>query len=243
VHPPAPTPRPVAPRPPVADRPEADTLDGWLHRTAVRDAVVRELPRMEGTVLDVGCGTAPYRELVLSAPSRATRHIGLDMPSERYPLQELTWDGRTMPLPDSSVQQVLLTEVLEHCPDPAAVLAECLRVLTPGGRLLLTVPFLWPLHEVPYDEYRYTPFALERLLGTAGFAGVDVRALGGWDASLAQMLGLWVRRRPMSARKRALLSRALVPVVRQLVARDRKPDAFRESTMLTGLSATAVRPA
>lgn len=196
---------------------------------------------MTGTVLDVGCGTAPYRDLVLGAPSGATRHLGLDVPSERYPDQELTWDGRAIPLPDAAVQQVLLTEVLEHCPEPAVVLAECFRVLSPGGRLLLTVPFLWPLHEVPHDEYRYTPFALERLLGTAGFSHIDVSALGGWDASLAQMLGLWVRRRPMGARKRAVLSRALVPVVRALVSRDRRPDVFRESTMLTGLSATAVK--
>ncbi|MDP3713012.1 MAG: class I SAM-dependent methyltransferase [Mycobacteriales bacterium] len=202
---------------------------------------MRELASMHGTVLDVGCGTAPYRELVLVAPSGATRHLGLDMTSDRYPDQELTWDGRVMPLPDAAVQQILLTEVLEHCQDPASVLGECFRVLAPGGRLLLTVPFLWPLHEVPYDEYRYTPFALERLLGSAGFSQVEVRAMGGWDASLAQMLGLWVRRRPMNRWKRAVLSRILVPVVRVLSAKDRRPELFREGTMVTGLSATAVK--
>jgi hypothetical protein len=105
--------------------------------------------------------------------------------------------------------------------------------------LFATVPFLWPLHDVPFDEYRYTPFALERILRAAGFEHVEIRALGGWDASLGQLLALWARRRPMGPRKRRVVSTVLTPIVRSLARSDRRPSTFGESQMVTALSATA----
>lgn len=219
----------------------ADTLDRWLPRTSIEAALRRELPNVRGVVLDVGCGHQPYRSLLLSPPSSATRVVGVDIPSDRYGRHDVAWDGVRLPVRTASVDQVQLTEVLEHCPDAGAVLREAARVLRPGGRVFLTVPFLWPLHDSPYDEQRFTPFALTRMLREAGFLDADVRAMGGWDASLAQLLALYVRRRPMGARKRRLLTRAAVPVVRALAKRDRAPAEFRDNVMLTGLSATAVR--
>ncbi len=96
---------------------------------------------------------------------------------------------------------------------------------------------------MPHDEYRYTPFALARHLRNAGFAQVQLKALGGWDASLAQMIGLWLKRRPMSARRRAIVSRFAVPLVQYLSYRDVRPAAFDESSMITGLAGTAIKPA
>jgi hypothetical protein len=119
------------------------------------------------------------------------------------------------------------------------VMREACRVLRPGGTLFFTVPFLWPLHDVPHDEYRFTPFALDRNLRIAGFTEVSLQAQGGWDASLAQMIGLWVRRRPFSSRKRALLSHIALPVVRYLLRKDDIPVHFDEGTMITGLTGTA----
>ncbi len=62
-----------------------------------------------------------------------------------------------IPLEDGSFDTVLMTEVLEHLEEPARGLAEAGRLLRPGGKLILTTPFMWPLHEEPRDFFRYSP--------------------------------------------------------------------------------------
>ena len=141
-----------------------------------------------------------------------------------------------MPFMDASFNCAFGTEVLEHCPEPEVVLKEIYRVLKPGGVFFFTVPFLWNLHEVPHDEYRYTPFSIERHMRNSGFTNVTIKATGGWHASMAQMLGLWVRRSPMSSKKRQILSVILKPVIAYLIKID-KPETvqFKEGQMITGL--------
>ena len=211
-------------------------------RRAILEALCSQLQDLYGVVLDIGCGYMPYKSLVLAPPSRAERYIGLDLKDNIYQKPDLEWDGRNIPLEDCSVDCALATEVFEHCQDPEIVMCESLRVLKPGGLLFFTVPFLWPLHNVPHDEYRFTPFALERHLRNSGFGQIKLKALGGWDASLAQMIGLWARRRPMSPYKRAILSRLALLAIRYLTKRDRPPQTFAENSMITGVAGTATKP-
>jgi SAM-dependent methyltransferase len=223
---------------------ETDNLDCFIVRSAILRQIEVWLPQMSGRLLDVGCGRMPYRSLLLSGPGQVREYLGLDFgdgPIHRN-RPDICWLNGRIPLDDGAVNCALCTEVLEHCAQPEAVLKEVHRVLSPGGSVFLTTPFLWPLHEVPFDEYRYTPFALQRHLEGAGFSLIEVGALGGWDASLAQMIGLWVRRRPMSHWKRTVLSRVLRPVIGWLAARDHCPHEFGESDMITGLHATARKP-
>lgn len=218
------------------------SLDLYHIRSRIETALRQVLPDLHGSVLDVGCGQMPYKPLLTAPPSQVTRYIGLDL--QDNPIHnnrpDITWQDGRIPLEDDSIDCAICTEVLEHCPDPEAVLREVCRILKPDGLLFFTVPFLWPLHEVPYDQYRYTPYALERHLSNAGFAQIEIRALGGWDASLAQMLGLWVRRRPMHRWLRAGLSLLAWPLIWVLLKVDaQRPTIFRESVMITGLSGTA----
>lgn len=223
------------------------TLDSFGNRRLILAALRENLPDFYGVVLDVGCGHRPYRSPLLSPPSRASSYIGLDLPENLYGSPDLEWDGRKIPLADAAVDSVLLTEVLEHCPQPDEVLKEIARVLKPGGFLFLTVPFIWPIHAVPHDEYRYTPFALRRLLDAAGFPGARIAATGGRHAVLALTLGLWVRRRSLTSRRHAVtrkvLSLVLWPIIWLLLRMDRPPAEFQESAMLVGLSAAATRSA
>ena len=217
------------------------TLDSFGNRRLLLRALKDALSNFRGRLLDVGCGHQPYRGLLLSSPSQATDYIGLDLPDNIYQPPELAWDGERIPLQDASVDSVLLTEVLEHCPDPDAVLRDIARVLKPGGFMFLTVPFIWPIHTVPNDEFRYTPFALRRLLERAGFQDPIIEATGGRHAVLALTLGLWARRRPLTSRvhvvTRAVLSFLMWPVIWLLLKMDKRPREFGESTMIVGLSA------
>lgn len=223
----------------------ADTQDLYWIRNSILSALKDAAPRFHGHFLDIGCGVQPYRAMLTAAPSRISHYTGMDLAAQQVKTYagvppDIVWDGRTIPLDAASVDSAMATEVLEHCPDPLAVLRESHRVIKPGGMLFLTVPFLWPLHDVPYDEHRYTPFALERLLKDACFTQVEVKGLGGWDASLGQMLGLWALHRPMGRTKRALVKRLALPVARWLFKHDHVPP-FHASPMITGLSATAIR--
>lgn len=229
-------------------RPELSlrNMDRFAIRSSVLQALTGQRHRLIGTLLDVGCGQMPYKPVLIRPAGNATQYIRLDLADNEVHCNEpdIVWNNGVIPLDDSSVDSAILTEVLEHCPDPEAVLFEVFRVLRPGGFLFLTVPYLWPLHEVPYDNYRYTPFSLKRHLEMSGFSDVDLNATGGWDASLAQMIGLWVRRRPLGFLQRTLLSILLYPLYLLLLHRDRKRPVveFGEQTMLTGLWATATKP-
>jgi SAM-dependent methyltransferase len=218
-------------------------LDSFGNRRLILRSVLEALPEFYGTVLDVGCGHMPYKQLLLSEPSRAVRYIGLDLPDNNYASPELEWDGVSIPLGEESVDCILLTEVLEHCPDAQLVLNEAFRVLKPGGFILITVPFIWPLHCVPYDEFRYTPFALSRFIDRAGFLDSEIKATGGRHAVLGVILGLWVRRRPLTSRVHVVtkwaLSLLLWPVIWMLLRIDKRPRELGESTLIVGLSGTA----
>ena len=225
-------------------RPELNvyTMDVYAARVAITAFLTQALPRIHGAVIDLGCGVQPYRDLLLGPRSRAQKYIGVDLEDGYHQVPpDVIWNGRRVPLPDGSANTVLLTEVLEHCPNPQEVLTECYRLLAPGGVLLVTVPFFWPLHDNPYDEFRYTPFALRRMTEQAGFGTIEIRATGGWDASLAQMLGLWVRRRPMNEFWRRALQRCLLPVYRRLLRSDQPPENWEQQGMLPGLTMIASR--
>ena len=93
-------------------------------------------------------------------------------------------DGRWLPFADESADRVIVSEVLEHIGDDAAVMREVFRVLRPGGRAVVTVPRWWPervcwalsddYHEVESGHVRvYTGHGLRTKLRAAGFEIVD----------------------------------------------------------------------
>lgn len=220
----------------------AENMDLYVIRSGILRALKRGAKEFGGRFLDVGSGREPYREWLMARCPAMTEYVGLDLEgSTRYKDATVTWDGVRMPFADASFDCAMATEVLEHCPEPEVTLREVARVLKPGGVFFFTVPFLWPLHDCPHDEYRYTPWSMERHLRRSGFAEVHLRPTGGWDAALAQALGLWVRRSPTTqGRKRRWLTRAVFPVYKWLVNRDATPSKFTHASFLmTGMTGLA----
>jgi SAM-dependent methyltransferase len=159
-----------------------------IQRAAIAEAVAAEAAAIAAgsRVLDAGAGAAPYRPLFGHCDYVTQDWPGSVHGGARGP--DIVADLHHLPVADASFDAVVCTEVLEHVAEPAIVLAELSRALRPGGRLLLTVPFVIELHEEPHDHYRYTSHGLRGLLERAGFADIDVRPSSGWFATLAQTL-------------------------------------------------------
>ena len=137
----------------------------WLVLQPLGRDIADALDRFgRGTLLDLGCGSRPFER----ASSKLDAWVGLDLPDN--PLADLHGPADAIPMGDGSVDTILCSQVLEHVDEPSIVLAECHRVLRPGGSLILSVPQYWPLHEEPRDFYRYTEYGLRHLLGVAGFS-------------------------------------------------------------------------
>jgi SAM-dependent methyltransferase len=158
-------------------------------------------PQLQGSVLDVGCGSKPYRAFI---PAKNYVGMEFDTPRTRASFSaDVYYDGRTFPLADASFDAVLCSEVFEHVFTPEEFLREIARVLRPGGSLLLTVPFVWDEHEQPHDFARYSSFALKALLERAGFVVEAQRKSTADSRVLFQLLNAYLYKITRS-RSRAL---------------------------------------
>jgi len=165
-------------------------LAGSLHI----EGIERIAHHARGRMLDVGCGEKPYQAIF--APY-VSEHVGIEYSdsfaethaSQRPPAiatgtgPDLYYDGKRLPFDDATFDTVLSAQVLEHTPEPQALMLEMARVLRPGGRLLLTVPFSFRLHEEPRDYFRYTPHGLRSLCEAADLHVLECVPFGSvWTA-------------------------------------------------------------
>ncbi len=144
-----------------------------------------------GRLLDIGCGNQPYREIF--APV-VRQYVGLD---REFPgsCPDVVGDALRLPFPAEAFDTVLLIQVLEHVPNPPDALSEIRRVLAPGGRLILTAPQYWRMHEEPHDYYRFTRFGLAHLIRESGLRVLHMKPQGGAWALAGQALANTLSRR------------------------------------------------
>jgi len=104
--------------------------------------------------LDLGCGGSPYMKYFKN-------RVGFDI-AERKNV-DIVGDVHNLPFENEKFDIILCTEVLEHSHSPHIAIKEMKRVLKPGGSLILTTRFIFPIHDAPYDFYRYTKYGLWHL--------------------------------------------------------------------------------
>ena len=105
--------------------------------------------------LDIGAQNGPYAAFF---PNR----VALDVRQGRG--VQILGDAQALGLAGDTFETVLCTEVLEHLPEPQRAVDEIFRVLKPGGTVLLTTRFLFPIHDAPHDYFRFTKYGLRHLL-------------------------------------------------------------------------------
>jgi SAM-dependent methyltransferase len=136
-------------------------------------------------VLDAGAGTAPYRSLFEHARYETADFEKLE---KEYHPSTYVCDLASIPVEDGRFDHVVFNQVLEHVPEPAAVLSELHRVLKPGGTMICSCPLFYEEHERPYDFYRYTQFGLRYLFEKTGFEVERLEWLEGYFGTLAHQL-------------------------------------------------------
>jgi SAM-dependent methyltransferase len=150
-----------------------------------------------GRMMDFGCGCKPYENLF-----EVKEYIGVDIKVSGHNHMnskvDIYYDGTTLPFNDEYFDSVFSSEVFEHIANINEILKEINRVMKPGGKLLATTPFVWPEHEVPYDNYRYTSFGMKHLLESNGFNVLSIAKVGGTIDVLTQLLTFSILNRLLS---------------------------------------------
>jgi SAM-dependent methyltransferase len=151
-------------------------------QSAVLDLIARVDAAPGATILDYGCADSPYR----SALSKTMEYVGADLTGNPAADVLLNKNG-SVPLPASSFDVVLSTQVLEHVADPRAYVAECFRLLRPEGTLVLTTHGIMYYHRDPEDYWRWTCDGLTKIVNSVGFEVVEVRGVLGLAAAALQL--------------------------------------------------------
>jgi SAM-dependent methyltransferase len=194
-----------------------------FRRTLLDDALTSNLHLFTGRVLDVGGKKVRKRGLFRpdAAPASSWEYLNIDPETD----PDFLAPADAIPVADEQFDSALLAETLQHLEDPASVLREIARVVKPGGRLVATMPFLFPLHFDPDDFGRWTPSKFRLELGRAGFDVEEVSPMGSVAAVLFDLCWIaWsdsvVQRLPVVLQRFATAPFALVkPVVAAVDAR------------------------
>jgi 2-polyprenyl-3-methyl-5-hydroxy-6-metoxy-1,4-benzoquinol methylase len=136
-----------------------------------------------GKALDVGCGGQPFRAAL---ESRGCKYFSLDVsPTPGVSVDFLS--PIDAPLPPALIEAgpydfILCTEVLEHVADWPRAFENLAKLLAPNGKLLLTAPHFYFLHEEPYDFFRPTLHAFAHFAARHNLTVLESKQLGdAWD--------------------------------------------------------------
>ncbi|MBN1268846.1 MAG: class I SAM-dependent methyltransferase [Kiritimatiellae bacterium] len=148
-------------------------------------------------MLDLGCGKVPlygaYRDYV-------TDTICVDWENTQHKSEHVDFQcdlSKPLPFKDKEFDTIILSDVLEHVPEPEHLWKEMARILAAGGKILATLPFYYWLHEQPHDYYRFTEFALRRFAERSGLRLIQLEPIGGVPEILADIHAKQVQSLPL----------------------------------------------
>jgi SAM-dependent methyltransferase len=131
---------------------------------------VGSLPR-DAVILDFGAGHGDFNQIL-------KKHTVIALDVFPYDEIDLVCDlQKAVPFKKACFDVILLMNVIEHVQQPENLVKTLAGLLRPDGSLVITVPFLLKLHQVPYDFYRYSHYQLKNI-GLA--AGLELKRIEGY---------------------------------------------------------------
>jgi SAM-dependent methyltransferase len=157
-------------------------------------------------VLSIGSGGEVNRLLNQYASSNDFNVISFDFDSQRRP--DILGDICVYDFKDEKFDFVIIAEVLEHLYAPHLGIENIYKVLKDNGVLILTTPFILPIHEGPYDYYRFTKYGLQYLL--RNFQDVKISERNSYFEAIDV---LWVRMLQVNTERTYFASKIIIPCV------------------------------
>lgn len=140
-------------------------------------------------ILDIGSGDSDIENYL----GDNNKLVKIDYPNTNIKYQNkptIFATASILPIKSSSIDKIFLFEVIEHLEDVNAAFKEAHRVLKPSGTIYISVPFTYPLHDLPYDFRRYTPKGLENILTRNGFSIQSIKKYPSNWASILYLLNI-----------------------------------------------------
>ncbi|QOI98461.1 MAG: methyltransferase domain-containing protein [Flammeovirgaceae bacterium] len=140
-----------------------------------------------GSLADMGCGNVPFYMIYKNLVSEITC---IDWPNTLHKNQYLDLEcdlNKPLSLPDNQFDTIIISEVFEHIAEPEVLWSELARILKPNGKMLVSVPFLYKIHEAPHDYFRYTEFALKNYATKNNLHVLELRSFGGLPLVLTDL--------------------------------------------------------
>src|SRR3989344_6181818 len=154
-----------------------------MRLSTTREIIVRFLPYVEGRVLDLGAGSAKYKEMILQKASEY--RSGDAIKNENI---DDVCDVLNLKYPPESFDTVISTQVMEHVNNPYKMAAGIYKVLKPGGKIIITAPFLIPMHSDPGDYFRFTAGGISEIFKQSGFSIIESGHYGGFFIVLSEII-------------------------------------------------------
>ncbi len=154
----------------------------WLVRKINNNKILENTSLYRGSLYDLGCGTQPYYEDIKPF---VINYIGVDWGNTLHKKNmHIEADlNQALPIENAVADTVLCLQTLEHLSEPLMFLKEANRIMKTGANIMITVPFIWHVHEEPFDFFRYTNYGLKHLLTKANFKQIEIQAVSGFWVS------------------------------------------------------------
>lgn len=142
----------------------------------------------KGLLADIGCGDVPYYEIYKNL---VTDNICVDWGKEEggdLHLDHVADLNNGIPLESKSFDTVLCTDVLEHIKNPTLLFSELARITNDNGKIIVTAPFMYWIHNAPYDYHRYTKYMFEDFCRVNNLKILTISEYGGLPEILYDLM-------------------------------------------------------